>query len=62
MAERVTWLSITDYAQTYGVERKTVYKWLEAGLLITYRVGRLIRVKHQPPTVQKSKNYGFRKQ
>lgn len=42
-------MSISAYARAYGVDRSTVYKWLDAGLLVTYRVGRLIRVKHQPP-------------
>jgi hypothetical protein len=43
------WLSITLYAQRYSTNRKTVYKWLEAGLLETFRVGRCIRVLNQPP-------------
>ena len=56
------WVSITAYAALQAVSRKTVYKWLEAGLLITYRVGRLIRVRNQPPIEQKPQNYHLRKQ
>ena len=56
------WLRISDYARFYGVSRKTVYKWIESGLLETYRVGLTIRVRHQPPTVQKLRNYVNRKQ
>jgi hypothetical protein len=44
------WVSISLYAQVYSTNRKTVYKWLEAGLLETFRVGRCIRVLNQPPT------------
>lgn len=43
------WLSIPDYASRYGVHRQTVRKWLAAGLLTVYQVGKVIRVKHQPP-------------
>lgn len=43
------WLSITDYAFRYGVDRSTVYKWLESNLLETYRVGTLVRIKNLPP-------------
>lgn len=48
------WVSIKDYAAIYGVHRKTVHKWLDAGLLDTYRVGRCIRVKHQLPLLTKT--------
>lgn len=43
------WLTIKAYARYYGVDRGTVYKWLRCGLLTTFRVGRLVRVKHEPP-------------
>lgn len=43
------WLSISAYARAYGIDRGTVYKFLEANLLIYYRVERLIRIKDQPP-------------
>lgn len=52
MAARVTppaWISITLYSQKHGVDRKTVHKWLAAGLVESYRVQRLIRVKDAPP-------------
>ena len=45
----MVWLSVTAYAHAYGVDRSTVYKWLHSGLLTTYRVDHLIRIKRQPP-------------
>lgn len=58
------WVSITAYALQFSVTRKTVYKWLEAGLLDTFRVGRCIRVLNQPPTDRRPKHpiYVNRKQ
>ena len=53
MGESPRWLSVSAYARTYGIDRSTVYKWLADGLLITYRVGRLIRVKDQRPLASK---------
>lgn len=44
------WINISRYARAYGVDRKTVYKWLAAGLLESWRVGMVVRIKHQPPT------------
>lgn len=43
------WISISRYAQLYGVSRPTVYKWLKAGLLQQYKVQRVIRVLNQDP-------------
>lgn len=43
------WLTIRRYALTYGANRKTVFKWLDQGLLEWYRVGFFLRVKNQPP-------------
>jgi hypothetical protein len=43
------WVSITRYAQIYGVTRQTVSKWLGAGLLHAYRVGSVVRVRNIPP-------------
>lgn len=43
------WLCITDYAVAYGVTRPTVYKWLDAGILETYKVQRVIRIRNIPP-------------
>jgi excisionase family DNA binding protein len=45
------WLCITDYADTYGVHRSTVYKWLDANLLEVYRVERVVRIKNKPPNL-----------
>ena len=43
-----SWLSITQYARAYGLDRSTVKKLLDVGLLDSYKVGRVIRVKNQP--------------
>jgi hypothetical protein len=43
------WVRISEYAILYSTNRKTVYKWLEAGLLDQFRVGRCIRVRNVPP-------------
>lgn len=44
------WVSVSEYARIYGVDRATVYKWLKhGGILETYRVGSLRRVRHVPP-------------
>jgi excisionase family DNA binding protein len=43
------WLSISDFAVRYGIDRSTVYKWLGEALLETYRVGSLLRIKNLPP-------------
>lgn len=43
------WVSISAYARIYGVDRRTVYKWLDAGLLTVYRVDRVVRIKALPP-------------
>lgn len=44
------WVSISDYARIYGVDRGTVYKWLEIpGTLETYSVGTLRRIRNIPP-------------
>lgn len=43
------WVSIRTYAQQHETTRQTVYKWIEAGLIDTWRVGQVIRVKNQPP-------------
>lgn len=42
-------MSIRRYASLYGIDRRTVSKWRDAGLLATYQVGRCIRIKNQPP-------------
>lgn len=43
------WLSISDYARRYAVHRNTVRKWLDAGLLTSYRLHHVIRVQDAPP-------------
>lgn len=43
------WLTIKAYCYHYSITRWTLGKWLEAGLLTTYRVGRTVRIKHEPP-------------
>lgn len=53
-AETRLWVSIRTYAQQHETSRKTVYKWMEAGLVDIFRVGRFIRVKNQPPADRRS--------
>jgi hypothetical protein len=43
------WINISDYAKRYGVARGTVYDWLHEGLLWTYEVGTITRVRNLPP-------------
>lgn len=43
------WVSISDYARIYGIDRATVYKWLRADLLVVYQVGTLRRLRNLPP-------------
>lgn len=43
------WVTVKRYALVYGVDRKTVYKWLRSGILETYRVGTLRRIRNRPP-------------
>jgi hypothetical protein len=47
--DAATWVSVTRYCELYDVNRKTVYKYLDAGLLQSWRVGRVLRVAHRPP-------------
>lgn len=44
------WLSITTYARVYNADPKTVHKWLDAGHLRFYRIGRFIRIQNLPPS------------
>lgn len=48
-AESSRWISISQYARLYGVSRPTVYKWLKAGLLETWKAGRCVRVLNRKP-------------
>jgi hypothetical protein len=47
------WLSITEYAKEYGVERSTVYKYMDAELVDYYRVRApgllVVRIRNTPP-------------
>jgi hypothetical protein len=43
------WVTVTAFALRYGVDRSTVYKWLDSELLLTYRVGKLLRIRNLPP-------------
>jgi predicted site-specific integrase-resolvase len=49
MPREEVWVTITRYADIHGVSRPTVYKWLDAGLLVVYRVDGVVRVLNQPP-------------
>lgn len=52
MTERPTnaWLSVSAYARVWGVSRRTVYKWLDEGLLDSYTAPpSVIRIKNTPP-------------
>lgn len=48
-----SWLSVSEYARTYGVDRSTVYKFIDAGLLDYYRVQApgllVVRIRNLPP-------------
>ncbi len=49
MSAEAEWLSVTEYAQVYGVDRSTVYKWIANGVLVTYKVDKLRRIRNLPP-------------
>lgn len=49
------WLTVTAYARAYSVNRKTVYKWLDAGLLTTFTAYKTIRIADSPPKSLDSK-------
>lgn len=46
---RADWVSIKEYATLYNVHPNTVAKWMDAGLLVYWRVHRTVRIKRQPP-------------
>lgn len=48
MSER-HWLSIRAYGRKYAVHRNTVRKWLDAGLLMSYRLDGVLRVQDALP-------------
>lgn len=43
------WVTISAFARRYGIDRHTVYKWLDARILQTYAVGKLLRIRNLPP-------------
>jgi hypothetical protein len=43
------WVSTVAYGRIYGIDARTVRKWVDAGLLQTYRVKQTIRVRNVPP-------------
>lgn len=47
--DQAEWVTVKRYALIYGIDRGTVYKWLRAGILDTYRVGTLRRIRNRPP-------------
>lgn len=49
LAQAEAWLSITAYAEKYAVSRRTVYKWIDCGLVDAFKVERVIRLKDFPP-------------
>ena len=47
----VEWLSIRQYADSYGVDRRTVRKWIDnGGILVTYQIGSVVRIKNAQPS------------
>lgn len=55
MTPKPDWVSIKEYAALYNVHPNTVSKWLEAGLLIHWRVSKTVRIKRQPPFTARPK-------
>lgn len=49
MTEPAGWVKISTYSLKYAADRKTVYKWVEAGLIRSFRAGRTVRVLDTPP-------------
>lgn len=49
------WISTVAYGKRYGIDSRTVRKWMDAGLLRTYRVDKTIRVLNKPPSEQGAK-------
>lgn len=41
------WLSVPEAAGYLGVGMRTVYKFLDQGLIPAYRLGRVIRIKRE---------------
>ena len=45
MAGGPVWMSTEDAARRLGVATKTVYRFIDRGELLAYRIGRVIRLK-----------------
>ncbi len=43
------WITVKAYCQHYGIDRSTLRKWVGHGVVTSYRVGRCVRIKHEPP-------------
>lgn len=50
------WVSIKEYAAIYGIHRNTVRKWIDNDLLLTYKVGTIVRVRNIPPAPPQRSN------
>jgi hypothetical protein len=46
---RPDWLSVRRYATVYGIHRTTVTRYLLAGRLEIWQVGKTIRIRNVPP-------------
>jgi hypothetical protein len=53
VSPRPDWVSIKEYAALYNVHPNTVAKWMDAGLLVWWRVSKTVRIKRQPPFDQR---------
>ena len=45
MSETITWLSTKEAAERLGVTLRSLYRFIDEGLLPAYRFGRVIRLK-----------------
>jgi len=43
------YVSISTFARIYGIDRGTVYKWLRAHMLETYKLGKVLRIRNLAP-------------
>lgn len=53
MSPKPEWVSVASYCTIYGLHRNTVYKYMDNGLLEMWQVGRVLRVKNEPPAEAK---------
>lgn len=49
----IEWITVSLFARKYGIDRRTVYKWLDMELLETYRIGAVTRVRDLKPPHKK---------